>query len=412
MRLPLLWTFLSLLALPCASFASGGDGETSPRHPTYHIDTREQFHIFETLEADIRPDRGEPFSGKPVTVKFDCPLGFVNAVSEENRSYQDQVVHSINVKMNGIVIPFKERPTLRDTFFWCLDREVLRGGDQVAIRFTPPRNSPRAVTLRIELDLTRVLRKPVEGAERDASEPPILLSQTLKSAYQKIDLKGNRVDTGRLKEFLAVNNLWWASEEPTRSGIERFSYFFATHVRYDPYANSTDINQIFETMGDTGWSCNPLAEAYVFGRRVEGGVARKIGGRIAGKEEGHTIAQEYDAELETFVTIDPASLAAKGAGKITPSIEQLGKVMQPHFIAFQGDLRNAVRDGITTIPEEVSTRTLSYLNRCENWFVSCDGRWIADIWPRSMPGGVVERIKKSSRYFVRYDKTTERIAMH
>ncbi|MCX6381629.1 MAG: hypothetical protein NT023_19500 [Armatimonadetes bacterium] len=411
MRLEL-FLLLSLLALPCTLSAHRRDGESSPRHPTYHIDTRNQYHVIEILEAEIKSDNRTPFSGKPVTVKFDCPLGYVNANSEENRSYQDQIVHKIAIQLNGITVPFKEHPTKRDTLFWCLDREVLRGGDQVAVRFTPPLGMRRGMTLRVELDLTRVLRKPVERADPTAYEPPIALSETLKTAYQKIDLKGNRVDTSRLKEFLAVNNLWWTPEEPTRAGIERFAYFFATHAKYDSYANSTDINQIFENINTTGGSCNPLAEAYVFGRRIEGGIARKIGGRIAGKEEGHAISQEYDPTLETFVTIDPASLAAVNTNKSKSSFEQIGRVMEPRFIAFQGDLRNAVCDGISTISEEVSTRTQSYLNRCGSWFVSCDGSWIADIWPRSMPGGVVERIKTNSRYYVRYDKTTmERIAM-
>lgn len=412
MKLRKLLALLSLLAVS-RSLAYAADGETAPRHPTYYIDSREQFHLFEALEAEIKSDSRDTLAGKPVTVKFDCPLGYVNALSEENRSYQDQVVHSIVIKLNGVIVPFKEKPSLRDNLFWCMDKEVLRGGDQIAIRFTPPKGSYQATALRVELDLTRILRKPTEGAGREASEPPVMLSDALKSAYQKIDLKGNQVDAGRLKEFLAVNNLWWTPEEPTRSAIERFTRFFATCAKYDPYMNGTNINQIFEEIGTAGGSCNPLAEAYVFGRRIQGGIARKIGGRIAGKEEGHAIAQEYDAELGTFVTLDPASLAAAGGGKYKPSMDYIGRVLEPRFIAFQGDLRNAIRGEITSIPGDVATRTQSYLNRCGNWFVACEGRWVAEIWPRSAPGGVAERIKKNSRYYVRYDKnSTERVAMH
>ncbi len=411
MRLKSLLLLWLLIMLPALSYGYGREGESSPRNATYHIDTREQYHIVEVLESDVRAENGESIVGKPITVKFDCPLGYINAKSEENRSYLDQVVHSITIKLNGMVIPYKETPTRQDNLFWCLDTEMLRGGDQVAIRFTP---TYEGVTLRVELDLTRIIRKPTEGNEREPSEPAIRLSENLKAHYQKVESKGNRVDSARLKEFLALNHLWWTPEEPTRSGIERFARFFATYAKYDPYVNSTDINQIFETINAVGRSCNPLSEAYVFGRRVEGGVVRKIGGRNAGSNEGHAIAQEYDTELGTFVTIDLSSLVVLSTGgSKAPYLEQIGKAISPTFIAFQGDVRNGVREGITCLVDDNIHRSQTYLNRCGNWFVSCNGRWVADIFPTSKRGGTIERLKKSNSYYVRYDKAAqERVAMH
>ncbi len=306
--------FAAMLLLIAGALQS--QAQTPPPKATYHIDISEQYHIFEQLEAAVTPYEGKPFPGTQTTLKFDCPLGFVGAKSEENRSYRDQCVHSIEVYVDGKKAPYIDQPTVNDRFFWCLDKtfDTLsidqvydRGGDQVAVRFPTAAGSTTPIDVKVIFDVTTITRRPVEGGQGGA-EPPLELSDKLKEAYSSFRILGPTIDPDRLRRFFAQPgvNLSSSSDEPARAIIGKFINYFARNVKYQSGKDSDDVSSVYENPGK-GWNCNPLALSFSMGVRACGGIARKIGGRNSGGDADHAVVQIYDPEAKTFVSIDSSS---------------------------------------------------------------------------------------------------------
>ncbi len=382
--------------------------QTAPaasRPAAYHINRDRQLYQREVLVHPI--DFGGPNTGEEVTVKLDCPLGYIHAKSLQNRSYLDQVVHSIKVWINGREVPFKEQPVAGETHFWCLDKETRRGSDQIAVRFTPAAGSAPA---EMRLELTNVQRIPTQGAVPGGTEPRVELSPGLISAYQSMDFGPLvKVDVPGLQRTMQRLQLTQPSGAPAIEGILRFSNFFSSTRNYSAEAGRPPlVNSVFDEASTRKFQCNDLANGYVVARRVDGRIVRKLGGRWGGGDDGHAMAQEFDPALGAFIIINPSRLALAGSRVSQDPLQRIGKSAGDSFITYQDDMVSRLLAGITVLGE--ARRGKMYENVCGSWFASQGQKppVIMTFWPRIVASEYRRKeLKPGDPYYVTFPRQAD-----